>query len=126
MRDFAQAAGLTIAPEANTSLLKAIKASNVQAAGVSPARNDPIAHLLAPSKKVQAIQRALTDFGYGQINPTGVYDADTRAAIEKFERDRKLPVTGRIYGHAGAGAGHHDRPAAGVTGGLRATPSPCA
>ena len=96
VRDFAQAAGLTIAPEANTSLLKAIKASNVQAAGVSPARNDPIAHLLAPSKKVQAIQRALTDFGYGQINPTGVYDADTRAAIEKFERDRKLPVTGRI------------------------------
>ena len=43
-----------------------------------------------------AIQRALADFGYGQIKPTGVYDADTRAAIEKFERDRKLPVTGQI------------------------------
>ena len=37
-----------------------------------------------------------TDFGYGQIKPTGNFDAATRAAIEKFERDRKLPVTGQI------------------------------
>jgi len=45
---------------------------------------------------VTAVQRALSDFGYGQIKPTGVYDPETRAAIEKFERDRKLPVTGQI------------------------------
>ena len=62
----------------------------------APARNDPIAKLLAPSKKLLAIQRALSDFGYGQIKPTGIYDPDTRAAIEKFERDRKLPVTGQV------------------------------
>ena len=43
-----------------------------------------------------AVQRALADFGYGQIKPTGVEDADTRAAIEKFERSRQLPVTGTI------------------------------
>ena len=43
-----------------------------------------------------AVQRALADFGYGQIKPTGVYDPDTQAAIEKFERDRRLPVTGQI------------------------------
>ena len=96
VRDFTQAAGLTIAPEASARLLDAITASNVQAAGAPPAQSDPIAHLLAPSKKVRAIQRALSDFGYGQIKPTGIYDADTRAAIEKFERDRKMPVTGRI------------------------------
>jgi peptidoglycan hydrolase-like protein with peptidoglycan-binding domain len=45
---------------------------------------------------VLAIQRALADFGYGQINPTGIYDPATRAAIEKFERDRRLPVTGQV------------------------------
>jgi peptidoglycan hydrolase-like protein with peptidoglycan-binding domain len=45
---------------------------------------------------VTAVQRALSDFGYGQIKPTGVYDPDTRAAIEKFERDHKLPVTGQL------------------------------
>lgn len=61
-----------------------------------PARRDPIAELIAPSPRVVAIQRALSDFGYGQIKPTGTYDAPTRAAIEKFERDRKLPVTGQI------------------------------
>jgi peptidoglycan hydrolase-like protein with peptidoglycan-binding domain len=61
-----------------------------------PVRNDPIAELIAPSKRVLAIQRALSDFGYGQIRPTGQYDPDTRTAIEKFERDHRLPVTGQI------------------------------
>jgi len=60
-------------------------------------RHDPIAELIAPSKpRVLAIQRALADFGYGQIKPTGVYDNDTRGAIEKFERERNLPVDGQI------------------------------
>jgi peptidoglycan hydrolase-like protein with peptidoglycan-binding domain len=50
----------------------------------------------APSKRVIALQRALADFGYGQIKPSGLVDADTRAAIEKFERERKLPITGQV------------------------------
>jgi len=94
VRDFAQAAGLKIKSEASAALLRTITASKVEAP--APARNDPIAKLLAPSKKLLAIQRALSDFGYGQIKPTGAYDPDTRAAIEKFERDRKLPVTGQV------------------------------
>jgi hypothetical protein len=48
-----------------------------------------------PSRRVAALQRALAQFGYGQIKPSGIVDADTRAAIEKFERERKLPVTGQ-------------------------------
>jgi peptidoglycan hydrolase-like protein with peptidoglycan-binding domain len=43
---------------------------------------------------VIAIQRALAEFGYGQIKPTGFYDDDTRAAIENFQRDHKMPVDG--------------------------------
>jgi hypothetical protein len=50
----------------------------------------------APAKRVIATQRALAQFGYGQIKPTGVVDGETRAAIEKFERDHKLPVTGQL------------------------------
>jgi Putative peptidoglycan binding domain len=61
-----------------------------------PARNDPIAALLAPSQRVLAVQRALADFGYGQIKPSGIVDAETQAAIEKFERERKLPITGQV------------------------------
>jgi peptidoglycan hydrolase-like protein with peptidoglycan-binding domain len=45
---------------------------------------------------VMAVQRALADFGYGQIKPTGVLDPETRAAVEKFERDHRMPVTGQI------------------------------
>ena len=42
-----------------------------------------------------ALQRALTEFGYGQIAPTGIFDPNTKAAIERFERERNLPVTGQ-------------------------------
>ena len=38
----------------------------------------------------------LADFGYGQIKVTGVFDADTKVAVEKFERDRRLPIDGQI------------------------------
>ena len=100
-REFVQATGLKIIPEASDGLLRAIVASKAKAqtdraASPETARNDPIAELIAPSKRVVAIQRALADFGYGQIKPTGVSDPDTRTAIEKFERDRRLPVTGQI------------------------------
>ena len=48
-----------------------------------------------PSKRVIAMQRVLAEFGYGQIKPTGIIDPETQAAIEKFERERRLPVTGQ-------------------------------
>jgi len=105
-RDFLQAAGLKIDVMPSESLLHAITASNAKpaaaAAAPAPARKDPIAELIAPSpslspsKRILAVQRALADFGYGQIKPTGVYDQDTRAAVEKFERERNLPVDGQI------------------------------
>jgi peptidoglycan hydrolase-like protein with peptidoglycan-binding domain len=98
VRDFAQGAGIKVNPEASDTLLRAIIASKARAqantADAAPA--DPIAKLIAPSKRVTAIQRALADFGYGQIKATGQFDPDTKAAIEKFERDHKMPVTGQI------------------------------
>ena len=48
------------------------------------------------SRRVAAIQRALTEYGYGQLKPTGTICADTQGAISKFERDRKIPVTGQM------------------------------
>ena len=38
----------------------------------------------------------LSDFGYGQIKPTGTLDRDTQDAIEQFERAKKLTVTRQI------------------------------
>jgi hypothetical protein len=50
----------------------------------------------AGARRVASVQRALTQYGYGQLKPTGAVGSDTQAAISKFERDRKLPVTGQM------------------------------
>ena len=100
IRDFIQAAGLKLAAEPTEDLLRALVRSAVKAparGGAGPARVDPIAELIEPSaRRVLAVQRALAEAGYGQIRPTGSYNPETRAAIEKFERERKLPITGQI------------------------------
>ncbi len=100
VRDFEQATGLKASTEPSEALLAAIKRSTAKPAkapsGLRPqqVRLEPNAD--ASSKRVLAVQRALAEFGYGQIKPTGVVDADTRAAIERFERERRLPITGQV------------------------------
>lgn len=62
-----------------------------------PRPPDPIGEMIAPpAKRVSAVQRVLSDYGYGQLNPTGVVDRDTEEAIGRFERARRLPVTRQI------------------------------
>jgi hypothetical protein len=51
---------------------------------------------ISESRRVAAVQRVLSDYGYGQLRPTGVVDQDTRAAIRRFEERRRMPVTGQI------------------------------
>jgi hypothetical protein len=77
-------------------------------AAASARRNDPIGDLIgsapAPAStasvagpaRIAAVQRALSDYGYGQLRLSGTLDEPTSAAIQKFEADRKLPVTGRL------------------------------
>jgi peptidoglycan hydrolase-like protein with peptidoglycan-binding domain len=96
IRDFEQAAGMRPSAEPNDALLAAIARSAIKAQPVAVRADDPIAALLAPSARVTAVQRALTDFGYGPVKPTGVYDTATRTAIERFEKARRKPVTGQI------------------------------
>lgn len=77
----------------------------VKSTGTSAAAPTNAAHPPAPvpataqsagARRVAAVQRALTQYGYGQLKPTGAVGADTQTAIAKFERDRKLPVTGQM------------------------------
>jgi peptidoglycan hydrolase-like protein with peptidoglycan-binding domain len=105
IRDFEQAAGLKPSTEPNEALLQAIarasaklaKAPTAAAPAARPtaARADVPAERPAPSKRIVALQRALAEYGYGQIKPSGMMDADTQSAIERFERERKLPITGQ-------------------------------
>ena len=87
--------------------VRAAPAARTQAA-TSARRNDPIGDLIgtstAPSStasvgssaRIMAVQRVLSEFGYGQLRSSGTLDEPTSAAIQKFEADRKLPVTGRL------------------------------
>lgn len=61
-----------------------------------PVSSHSDAAVISGTRRVAAVQRALTEYGYGQLKPTGVAGSDTQAAIQKFERARKLPVTGQV------------------------------
>lgn len=83
-----------------TTLVKATAAAPVSTSAIPrPPAPIPVAHNdLSPggSRRIAAVQRALTEYGYGQLKPTGTIGSDTQAAIAKFERERKIPVTGQI------------------------------
>lgn len=100
IRDFTRRADLKMVPDPTEALLAAIAKSPVRmaqgTARPAPPRSDPIADLIGPSPRIMALQRALADFGYGQIKPSGTMDAQTNAAIEKFEREHRMPVTGQV------------------------------
>ena len=68
------------------------------------AKKDLIAALLngespqdaaAPAARVAAVQKALIKAGF-VLRADGVMGATTRQALERFERDRRLPVTGDL------------------------------
>jgi len=61
-----------------------------------PMQVPPAPIVLAATRRVAAVQRALTEYGYGQLKPSGTMGPDTQAAIQKFERERRLPVTGQV------------------------------
>jgi len=101
IRDFEQAAGLKGTAQPDEALLRAITRSTVAAAPLPVPRpptadRNPAAKSAVPARRIVAVQRALADFGYGQLRPTGIFGPETKAAIERFERERKLPVTGQI------------------------------
>jgi peptidoglycan hydrolase-like protein with peptidoglycan-binding domain len=105
IRQFERASGLKPSKEPTEVLLQAIVNSPVPAArgttgatsagrSSTPARDDAIERP-APARRVIALQRVLAEYGYGQIKPSGILDTETQAAIQRFERERKLPVTGQ-------------------------------
>ena len=85
-------------PDAMTNLV--VKSTSAPATTpanvVRPPAPIPVTTQSAGARRVAAVQRTLTQYGYGQLKPTGAVGSDTQAAISKFERERKLPVTGQM------------------------------
>ena len=64
--------------------------------GLRPPASIPTTGSIGGAKRIAAVQRVLTEYGYAQLKPTGMLSPDTRAAIEHFERERRLPVDGQV------------------------------
>ena len=78
-------------------VVKSTSAPATTAASVlRPPAPIPVTAQSAGARRVAAVQRTLTQYGYGQLKPTGAVGSDTQAAISKFERERKLPVNGQM------------------------------
>lgn len=62
------------------------------------------------AKRIAGVQRALSEYGYGNLKITGAMGAETQSAIQKFEREHKMQVTGqvsdRLLRELGAAIGH--------------------
>ncbi len=61
-----------------------------------PVHHDPVGDLINSNRRISQVQRALTEYGYGQLKPTGNVGPETQAAIRKFETDRRKPPTGKM------------------------------
>ena len=94
-------------PKAADAMANLVKSTGAPAAPPSNMTRPPAAIPASPhsettanpaaaSRRVAAVQRALTEYGYGQLKPTGIIGSDTQAAIQKFERERKMPATGQV------------------------------
>jgi hypothetical protein len=86
-------------PKAGDPLGNLLKTTGAPSAAASNVPRPPAPIPAGPtvgSRRVAAVQRALTEYGYGQLKPTGTIGSDTQAAIQKFERERKIPVTGQM------------------------------
>src|SRR5882724_11539411 len=88
----APAASSVANPVTKPTSLAVAAPSNV----MRPPASIPVSSQSAGVRRVAGVQRALTEYGYGQLMPTGAVGADTQAAISKFEHARKLPVTGQM------------------------------
>ncbi len=81
-----------------TNLVKAAATPAPTPPAVAAARPPaPIPAQQSPAmRRIAGVQRALSEYGYGQLKVTGTISGETQAAIQKFEREHKMPVTGQV------------------------------
>ncbi|MBY0611349.1 MAG: peptidoglycan-binding protein [Beijerinckiaceae bacterium] len=100
IREYEKAAGLPVTGQATEKLLTQVAASKL-------AMKDQLLLLIKDAgstaqpertRTVEGVQRALNKIGYGPLRTDGSFGATTKAAIERFERDRKLAVRGEPNG----------------------------
>lgn len=61
-----------------------------------PSGGESVASTPEPDFRVMAAQRALGILGYGPLTDDGLFGPMTRTAIERFEREQGIDVTGQL------------------------------
>lgn len=97
-------------PRAADPMTNLVKATTSTPATVArPPAPIPVQHSPA-ARRIAGVQRALSEYGYGQMKVTGTMSGETQSAIQKFEREHKMQVTGqvsdRLLRELGAAIGH--------------------
>lgn len=98
IRDFERAAKRPETGEASEDVLAALGATDVSLKNEMRDLFRTHAPADAEGRRVQAVQRALNKAGYGPLLEDGQFGPSTRQAIERFEKDRRLPVSGEAKG----------------------------
>ncbi|MCA1381803.1 MULTISPECIES: peptidoglycan-binding domain-containing protein [unclassified Bradyrhizobium] len=85
----------TASTRSNDPMTNLVKATT----STPPAALRPPAPIPAQSpaaRRIAGVQRALSEYGYGNLKITGTMSGETQAAIQKFEREHKMQVTGQV------------------------------
>jgi hypothetical protein len=92
-----------------TNLVKAT-ASTPPSVGIArPPAPVPVPQSPA-ARRIAGVQRALSEYGYGNLKITGTMTGETQSVIQRFEREHKMQVTGlvsdRLLRELGTAIGH--------------------
>lgn len=85
-------------PRSGDPMTNLVKQTTSAPASVAVARPPaPIPVQQSPAaRRIAGVQRALSEYGYGNLKITGAMGAETQSAIQKFEREHKMQVTGQL------------------------------
>jgi peptidoglycan hydrolase-like protein with peptidoglycan-binding domain len=92
MKEFAVKEGVKLAAEPSEALVDHIR-------GTPPAEitaSIPPADQPSTAARILAVQRSLAKLGYGPLRLNALHDTETKAAVERFERDRGMRPSGAV------------------------------
>jgi peptidoglycan hydrolase-like protein with peptidoglycan-binding domain len=94
MKEFSEKQGVKLASAPSEALVEHIRSIPAPAPEVTA--SIPPVDQTSQATRILAVQRVLAKLGYGPLRLTAQSDPETRAAVERFERDRGLKPTGLV------------------------------
>lgn len=93
IREFEKKNGLKVTGEPSEALLEKIRHS-LQKSDITGSIAPAASPILG--SRIGSVQRVLARYGFGPVRINGEMDAETHAAIRRFERERNMPASGEV------------------------------